>query len=247
MKFIESTNFFVRTIMFDFINRNKEINLKFRLAPMIHIGSIEYYDCVLENIKSCDEIFYEGIKLIENKDRLYNRFSLKNLNLTFKQYKIIANKLGLVTQSEHFNLRELKHKLTHTDYDIESGEEAWNELGLKEKLKLNLIDPIKLFIFHQGISRKILAKNFMTSREEAYLAYGPIEDEEGTSRNFIMNEREQIIFKTIRERIESESDLDKTIGIIYGAGHMKSIARFLIDKYNYVPRNGKFMKVFDVN
>jgi len=61
-----------------------------------------------------------------------------------------------------------------------------------------------------------------------------------------MNQREQIIFQNIKKRIQTESHLDKTIGIIYGAGHMNSIARFLIDQFNYVPKNGQFLKVFDV-
>ena len=246
MKFIESTNFFVRTIMFDFVNRNDNIRLKFRLVPMIHIGTKEYYESVKENLKCCNEIFYEGVSLIKKNEKFYKRLSLKNLDLTFKQYKIIAKKLGLVTQNESLDLRDIGGEMTHTDYDSETGEEYWNELRFIEKLKLTFVIPFQLFRFHQGITREILAKQFMTSREEAYLAYGPIEDEEGSSRNFIMNKREQIIYKNIRKRMESESSIDKIIGIIYGAGHMKSISRYLIDNFNYVPRNGKFMRVFDL-
>ncbi len=246
MKFIEATSFFVRAIMFDFVNRCEDIKLKFKLAPMIHIGSKEYYHNTIENLKHCDEIFYEGINLIEKKSPIYKKLSLKNLNLTFNQYKIIANKLDLVTQSECFDLSQLEGKLIHTDFDTETGKQAWNGLGFLEKLKLTFILPLKLYIFSQGISRKIFAKHFMESSKEAYLAYGPLEDEPGTSRSFIMNEREQIIFKNIRDKIETQSKKDKTIGIIYGAGHMNSIARYLIDNFNYVPRNGKFIKVFDV-
>ena len=246
MNFIESTNFFVRTIMFDFVNANPDIKLKFRLAPMIHIGSEEYYQTVFEKIKDCDEIFYEGLSLIKKEEKFYKKISLKNFNLTYRQYKTIANKLGLVTQSESFNLKELKDKLTHTDFNAKTGDDAWKELSLKEKIKLSLISPAQLFILQQGITRERLAKFFMTSYQDAYLVFGPVEDEEGTSDNFLMNQREQIIFKNIRKRMETESDLDKTIGIIYGEGHMKSIARFLIDRYHFVPRNGQFLKVFDV-
>ncbi len=246
MKFLESTNFFVRTVMFDFTNRAKDINLEFRLVPMIHIGSEEFYKSVIENLKDCDEIFYEGVSLHKKKESFYERKRLKNLDLIFKQYKTIAEKLGLVTQSEYFDLSELESKLIHTDYNIESGNQAWQALSLKEKLKLNIIYPMALFISHQGISRKKLAKQFMTSREEAYLAYGPIEDEKGTATNFIMDKREQIIYKNIRDKIKSEGHVKKTIGIVYGAGHMKSIARYLIDYWNYAPKNGKFIKVFDL-
>jgi hypothetical protein len=246
MMFLESTNFFVRTIIFDFINMSEAIKLKFRLVPMIHVGSKDYYKNVLENIKTCDEIFYEGLALQNRKEQFYKRLGLKNLNLTFKQYRIIANKLGLVTQSEYLKLDELKEKLTHSDFDPEKGSEAWNKLGFKEKLKLSLINPMKLFIYHQGITREILAKHFMTSSEDAYLTYGPIEDVKGSSTNFMMNAREQIIFKNIRNRLEFESKVDKTIGIVYGAGHMKSISRYLIDTYNYVPISGTFMKAFNI-
>lgn len=246
MNFIESTNFFLRTIMFDFVNKDEDMHLKFRLAPMIHIGSKAYYKCVFDNIKNCDEIYYEGLRLSNNKENLFNRWSLKNLNLRSYQLHLLAKRLGLVTQSEYFDLSNLKEKLTLTDYDPESGLIAWKKLSFKERLKVNFIDPLKLFLFQQGITREILAKNFMTSAEEADLAYGPVEDEAGTARNFIMNEREQLVFQRIEKAIHSEGSSNKIIGIIYGAGHMNSIARYLIDHFNYIPRNGKFLRVFNV-
>ncbi len=247
MKFIESSSFLVRTVLYDFICRDKKIKLKFRLVPMIHIASEEYYENVLENLKDCDEVFYEGIDLIDDAEPITNRISLKNLNLTFKQYKMFANQLGLVTQSEHFDLRELDAELTHTDYDPESGSEAWGEVSLKEKLKMSFLDPLMMFIARQGMSRKKLAKQFMDSTEEMLLAYGPLDDEEGSSRNFTMNQRDQIVFQHIRESIESEGHSEKTIAIVYGAGHMKSMARFLIDEYHYFPTNGQFVTAFDIN
>ena len=247
MNFIESTNFFVRTIMFDFINANPDIKLKFRVAPMIHIGSEEYYQMVVEKIKDCDEIFYEGLYLIDKKEKPYKKLSLKNFELFYRNYQIVADKLGLVRQYNSMDLSELKDKLTHTDFNPKTGAKAWQQVTLKEKIKHSLIEPIQQYIyFSYGITRERLAKLFMTSYEEAYLAFGPVEDEPGTSENFIMNQREQIIFQNIKNRMDSESHLDKTIGIIYGAGHMKSIARYLIDHYHFVPRNGQFLKVFDV-
>lgn len=245
MKFLESTSFFLRVIIFDFKSRNKNVKLKFRLVPMFHIGTEEYYEEIAMNIKECDEIFFEGISLTD--DKLHKRLSLKNMDLTFKQYKTMANKLDLVTQSESLKLNEFADKLTHCDFDEETGGEAWGDLGFIEKLKLAFLLPIVLFVSHQGITRKRLAKRYMTSSEDAYLAYGPAEDEKGTSMNFIMNEREQIIFEQIRKRMETESNVEKTIGIVYGAGHMKKIARFLMDTFNYFPTGGTFIKVFDVN
>ena len=246
MKFLESTNFFVRVVMFDFEHRDPSVKLKFRLAPMIHIGSKEYYKNVLKHLENLDEIFYEGINLVDRRIPFYKRNIFRNLDLTFTQYKMVADKLGLVTQSEYFKLKTLNKQLTHTDFNVVSGKKSWEHLKLYEKLKLSILDPIQLFIFQLGLTREILAKHYMTGANDAYLAYGPIEDESGTATNFLMNEREQIIFNKIKTRMETEANQKKTIGIVYGAGHMKSIARYLIDQYNYVPRNGIFVKVFNV-
>jgi len=246
MQFVESTDFFVRTVMYDFVSNDANNQLKFLLTPMIHIGSKTYYENVLENLKTCDEIFYEGLELLDSKAEFHQKITLRNLNLTFNQYELIAEQLDLVTQSKHFNLRKLNIPLTHVDFNPETGRKAWNRLKFVEQIKLTFVKPIRMFYYHLGISRAFLAKAFMTSNEEAYLAYGPIEDEDSTAENFVMNEREQIIFKKIDERINAESSIDKTIGIVYGAAHMKSIARYLIDQHNYVPRSGKFVRVFNV-
>ena len=233
MKFLESTNFFVRTVMFDFINRDPKIKLKFRLVPVIHIGTKDFYDLVFKYLDECDEIFYEGAQV-------------SGINLISNQYKRIAKKLNLVTQNESFNYEGLRHKLTHADFDLASGNEAFITLKFSEKLIQLFLLPAVLFIQSLELTRERYAKQMMTSSEEAYLAFGPIEDEEGTSRNLIMNQREQIIFNKINQKMELESSKEKTIGIMYGAGHMKTISRFLIDKLNYVPISGRFMRVFDV-
>ena len=46
--------------------------------------------------------------------------------------------------------------------------------------------------------------------------------------------------------MDKEADKAKLIGILYGAGHMKTICRYLIDRLGYVPYNGNFLKVFTI-
>ena len=233
MKFIEATSFFVRTISFDFINRDEDIKLKFRLIPMVHIGTPQFYEEVTENLNECDEVLYEGC-------------DVKGINIYSKLYGRLAKKLDLVKQSEHLDLRKVDAKFIHSDYNKETGKNAWRKLRLLEKLKMLILEPIELLFYSQFLTREILTKSFMTGAEENYLAYGSVDDEEGTVENLILNDREQIIFQHIRQKIELESQDDKLIGILYGAGHMKKISRFLIDQMNFVGRNGKFMKVYDV-
>ena len=45
---------------------------------------------------------------------------------------------------------------------------------------------------------------------------------------------------------EADKQKEKLTGILYGAGHMKTICRYLIDQLGYVPYNGKLLKVFTI-
>ena len=53
--------------------------------------------------------------------------------------------------------------------------------------------------------------------------------------------------KIISQKMKDDSGVDKTIGILYGAGHMDRISRNLIDVHGYHPSNGQFIKVFGMS
>ncbi len=232
MNFIESTTFFLRTIAFDFVNRDKNVLLKFRLVPMFHIGSETFYNEAMRLLEDCQEIFYEGRKGL--KMPLYkNRFKKK------------AQKLGLVTQREYLKLEQLNAKLTHTDFDEAESEKQWKQLKFLEKIKFQLY-PLLLWKEYGNETRQQLAKHYMSRIQELQLAYGPLEKEPGTMWNFLLFEREKILINHINKIIKNEKASNKMVGIPWGAGHMKSIARYLIDVLGFVPQNGQFLKVFDV-
>ena len=233
MEFVESTSFFLRTIMFDFIVKDPKIKLQFRLVPMFHIGSASYYQEVEYVLKECDEILYEGLEL-------------KKLKWTFDSFKLIAKKLNLVTQSQSLSLKSLDIPLIHSDLDKENGNIAWRKLNIKEKLKLQFEDLILLFRCYSQLNRKMFLKVFMSAYAEPVHIYGPKEIDNDTQEYLIFAKREQVVFDIIEQKMKEEYMQEKKVAIIYGAGHMKSIARFLIDRYRFVPTNGRFLKVFNV-
>lgn len=219
--------------MFDYINREKAIKLKFRLIPVIHIGSEKYYQEIFDFLNECDEVIFEGIQVKAGRG-----FT--------GQYKAIAKKLGLVTQRESLPLKKLTSKLIHADFTTASGRKNWWKLKFTEKIELEIIKPIRLFIQTRGLTRQKLAKQYMHSARESFLAYGPLPDVEGTAENFIMDTREQIVIEILKKKINLEGGKDKLVGILYGAGHMKTFSRYLIDQQNYVAQNGQFLKVFNI-
>ncbi len=233
MKFIESTSFFVRTIVFDFVHRSRDLSLKFKFVPMIHIGSKSYYNEVFQHLNQCDEILYELAMIPRGKG--FN-----------KSYKKLAQKLNLVTQEEAFDYKNLKPKMIHADYNRTSGKAAYSKLSWMEKIKFSYLKPLALKWYAKTITRHELAEAMRPSCESYSIAYGPLPDVEGTAENLIMRSRDNIILEAMKQKLQKESHLDKTVGIMYGASHLNYLSNYLTVKKGFIPSNAEFIKVFDV-
>lgn len=61
---------------------------------------------------------------------------------------------------------------------------------------------------------------------------------------FILNTRDQKVIKKIKAIFHSQKISLKATGIIYGAAHMLTYIRFLIDELGYVPYHSEFFVVF---
>ena len=233
MKFLESTNFFVRITIYDYIHALASNKLKFRIIPMVHVGEEGFYKTIKEKILECDEIIYEGIRR-------------KKLIQKFNPRRDLCEKLDLMLQKDAFLLKGVNLKLTHGDYSEKESAEEWKKVRLFERLKDRILNPIERYYFNTKMTRRKLAKYFGQSYEDYYLAYGPRFDEAGTTENFYYARREQKVLDIILDRVLNESKEDKIIGILYGAGHMNRISRNLIDVQGYRVSHGQFAKVFDV-
>ena len=84
MNFYEPTGFGLRVTLYDLTSSIKR-NTRIRLVPMVYVGEEGYY----KEIES---------KLIESDIILYEGFKMKNIGLRVENRKILAKRLGLVTQ-----------------------------------------------------------------------------------------------------------------------------------------------------
>jgi len=232
MIFYEATSFGLRVATFEFINNSNQ-NLKVRLLPMVHIGEEKYYKEVEKYLEHCDIIIYEGLKF---KTR---RLKIKNRERT-------AEKLNLVTQSKCLNLKRFKDKLIHADLDIEKGEKEWKKLSVIDKLKYRVFFPIYIYFQDSNITRKKLVKYFMKSNTDIGLTEGPMFDKEEKIKGFINYSRDKIVFDELDKLHSKRIKADATIGIVYGANHMKSIANHLMNNLGYKAGKGKYIEVFKV-
>ncbi|PHN07197.1 hypothetical protein [Flavilitoribacter nigricans] len=233
MQVVESTDFYLRVIKLDFSSRDPELRLQFRILPMFHIGTEQYYRQVFDQLRSCHEIIYEGV-------------ASKKSNDVTRHYRRFAGNLGLVTQNEVLKMNELPGKLIHADFTHETGAEEWRKLRFYDKLKMRVLHPLKMYYYSRNMDRRKLVKEFMPSAEENWMAYGPLEDEAGSMWNYIITARDNILRNTVRQKLEQEGRAEKLIGVVYGAAHMKVVIRLLIDQYRYVPEKPEFLEVFQV-
>lgn len=96
------------------------------------------------------------------------------------------------------------------------------------------------------MTRRKLVKEFMASSEEAWLAYGPLENEPGSMWNYIIAARDEVLLNVVKNKIKKDGRENKRVGIVYGAAHMKPVIRLLIDQFKYVPEHPEFLEVFEV-
>lgn len=229
MNFYESSNFGLRVTIYD-LKSALFNNIEIRLVPMVHIGEKTYYEEIETKLSESDIILYEGLKMQNNRLRIENR-------------KILANRLGLVTQSK-MNLKQFKEKLIHADLDPDTAKLKWTKLPIIDRLKSNFFFPVYMYFQDRTLTRSKFVKYFMKSNEDIDKSEGPMFDKKGRLQNYFHYERDKILFSKIDQTIEKNKVGTKHISIVYGAAHMKSIFRYLNNKYEYQVIKGAFVDVF---
>ena len=229
MNFYESTNFGLRVTMYDLTSTDFEF-INIRLIPMVHIGEERYYKEVELSLMKSDVILYEGLKM-------------KNFNLSVNNRILLAKRLGLVTQSK-LNLKQFKNKLIHADLDDQLSKEKWKELPIFDRFKSSIFIPIYVYFQDRTLTRRKFVKYFMKSNTDIDKVNGPMFDKKENLKTFYYREREKVLFEEIDKLLCDSTKDSKLVSIVYGAGHMKSIFRYLNNKYGYRAIKGEFNVVF---
>ena len=141
-------------------------------------------------------------------------------------------------------MKQFKDKLVHADFDPEMANEKWSKLSLIDRLKSNVFIPIYMYFQDRTLTRAKFVKYFMKSNEDIDLTEGPMFDKKERLKNYFHYEREKILFNQINKTIEQNQTQTKIISIVYGAGHMKSIFKYLSDNYEFKAIHGEFINVF---
>ncbi|HET6891666.1 MAG TPA: hypothetical protein VFH31_11235 [Pyrinomonadaceae bacterium] len=230
MQFIEKNSFNVRSAVYHF---KKDGAPEFILFPMIHIGSQTFYDEIARRLTPCDLILAEGV-------------SSKRGNLLKLSYRVVKRikRMDLVTQHEALNTAAFREKIINADMAGSAFDARWSSLPLSLRVQLFLFVPIYILYLLFFGTRETLAENIalddLPFSEEILLEDDTFEDLD----SLLIDERDRTLLGNIKRVYETGGN--KTIGVVYGAMHMRKAVEFLMRGLNYRVAKAEWVTVFDL-
>lgn len=204
---------------------------RFLLFPMVHIGSPEYYSHVHKSLETSDVVLFEGVRT----------FRARVLSLS---YRFVARRkrLGLVTQGASL-LRGLRGRLIHADVAPGEFSNNWARIPWHFRLMILLIAPA------YGAYR------YLTATKESLGRHMESEDVESSGQSIggdtppafdkvIFGSRDAKLVAALKSVVDSANP-PATVGIVYGAAHMKVVTAVLMDLYHYQVESAEWVAVFD--
>lgn len=231
MQLTEASDLGVRSAIYRF--RRNDSGLEFMLFPMIHVGSREYYAAVRARLDDCDVIFAEGV-------------ASRHAALLTLAYGAVAKvkDLHLVTQRA-LDLRPLSSKVVHTDVTGPEFENGWSHIPLRERLILTAAVPMAAAYMYLFGTKEFVAKHcgveHLPSREEVLR---PGESFEKLDE-LVIGQRDAKLLRHIEDFHQCHGSETKVVGIVWGAGHMRSVVRLLLGKLSYRVAKAEWITVFE--
>jgi hypothetical protein len=230
MQFVEANRFELVSAIHELERRDEP--LRFVLFPMIHIGERSYYEDVAARAARCDLLLVEGVPSVWAR-------------IATRAYGLFAARLDLVTQRE-LNLKALGPKIVNADMTAEEFNRAYSALPLLAQAMLPLLLPLYGLYFLFNGSRERIAKQLETTdlplRERILDA---TEETEALER-LLVGRRDRAFLSRLQSVFEESRGKPLTIGIIYGAGHMPAIFRYLSERLGYRVRSSSWAAVFSL-
>ncbi|MFK0250554.1 hypothetical protein ACIQUM_38160 [Amycolatopsis azurea] len=230
MEIIVSNELGVRAVVLTL--RAKGSALSFRLFPMVHIGTQAYFDTVRRQADACDVIVAEGVGDAKSVSRLTASYRLAARN----------KRLGLVVQdlkADSFTVPTIR-----PDLDGPGFSEGWRRVPLGDRLMMSLLAPT-LGVFLRGFGTRGMLARFLTVddeddfRAESAEVMPEFDDLIGASRD-------KLLVDALAGLHEQRRHEPGTVGVVYGAEHMRAVVRELHTRFGYVVRDAEYVTVFSL-
>lgn len=198
---------------------------------MVHIGSPEYYSHVHKSLDACDVVLFEGVRT----------FRARVLALS---YRFVARRkrLGLVSQGASL-LRGIRGQLIHADVAPGEFSDNWARIPWHFRLMILLIAPVYggyryLTATKESIGKQMESEDVESSEQSIRGEIAPAFDEA------ILASRDAKLVATLKSVVDSANP-PATVGIVYGAAHMKAVTAILMGVYHYQVERSEWLAIFD--
>lgn len=234
MQYIEVTELAgVRSALIRF--RCRGTALAFELYPMIHLAEPSFYAEVTARLRaSCDLVIAEGVE-----------GSTAARALT-RSYRSLAGheRLGLVVQDIDF--ATLGVPVVCPDMGGAEFDERWRGVPLRERATLAVLVPAYVAGMRLLGTRRFLARHLQ-------LEDLPGDGEEDTefwagTDDLVLHRRDRLLIDAVTRLHHAHAGRPEpfTVGILYGAAHMRAVTTALMD-LGYRPAGAQWLTVFTLD
>jgi hypothetical protein len=230
MQFVEANSFELVSAVHELERRDEP--LRFVLFPMIHIGERSYYEDVAARASRCDLLLVEGVPSVWAR-------------IATRAYGLFAARLGLVTQRE-LNLRTLGPKIVNTDMTADEFNQAYSRLPILAQAILPLLLPLYGLYFLFNGSRERIAKQIETTDLPLRERILEATEETDALERLLLGRRDRMFLNRLQSVFDESRGKSLTVGIIYGAGHMPAIFRYLSQHLGYRVSSSSWAPVFSL-
>jgi hypothetical protein len=142
--------------------------------------------------------------------------------------------------------RNYRDKLIFPDLPPQEFDAAWGELPLRLRLMVYTVIPLIAAYYLFNCSRPALAKRLTVddhqSKRDAELYASDLEG----LRQVIIDRRDDRLVAKLEQLVRDEPAERRRVGIVHGAGHMRSVAWYLTGALGYHVADAEWITVFSL-
>jgi hypothetical protein len=201
------------------------------MFPMIHLGERTYYRQVEDRMTECDLVLAEGID-----SRIVNALT--------SSYRLTARSAsGALAQS--LGKPAIGHMVVqHSDISGAEFDAAWRKMPVGLRLGIPLLAPLYglwlRFVADPREWQQMLQTDDLPTNDEVLL-----EGLYPALFKLLLRDRNEHLFHQIEDVQRNWGDLDKVVGVTWGAKHIGAIVEYLSDRWDYIARSAEWITVFD--
>jgi len=123
-------------------------------------------------------------------------------------------------------------------------DEAWRKMPIGLRLAIPLLAPLYglwlRFVANPDEWQQMLQTDDLPTNDEVLL-----EGQYPALFRLLLHDRNQHLFHQIEDEQRHWGDLDKMVGVTWGAKHIAAVVAYLSDRWDYIARSAEWITVFD--